>query len=161
MPTHPLPRADKGDNRTVDANNLRSVQVRRIGERRFEASNERGGSLVFGEGTDSDFSPVELLLTAIAGCTAIDVDYLTSRRAEPTGFEVEVIADKVSDEQGNHLGSVLTRFRISFPEGSDGDRAREVLPQAVQRSQDRLCTVSRTVLLPTPVSFELDDAPAT
>ena len=38
----------------------------------------------------------------------------------------------------------------------DGDRAREALPTAVSASRDRLCTVSRTVQLPTAVNFTLE-----
>jgi uncharacterized OsmC-like protein len=138
--------------------NERTVDLSRIGERRFEVTNARGGRLVLGEGADADFTPVELLLAAVAGCSAIDVDHLTTRRAEPDAFDVRVSAEKLSDELGNHLGPVTARFALAFPEGPDGDRARDVLPAAVARSRDRLCTVSRTVQLPTEVRFDL--APA-
>ena len=40
---------------------------------------------------------------------------------------------------------------MSFPEGEAGDRAREMLPKAIAMSHDRLCTVSRTVVLGTPI----------
>lgn len=134
----------------------KTVSISRIGERQFEAVNARGGRLRFGEGEGADFTPVELLLTAIAGCSAIDVDYLTARRAEPDSFAAVAAAEKLSGEQGNHLGPVEVTFRLRFPDGPDGDRARDVLPTALQRSHDRLCTVSRTVELPTPVTFVLD-----
>ena len=135
--------------------NERSVELNRVGERRFEVTNARGGRLVLGEGADADFTPVELLLAAVAGCSAIDVDYLTTRRAEPDAFAITVTAEKLSDAQGNHLGPVTARFALTFPEGPDGDRARAVLPTAVVTSRDRLCTVSRTVQLPTEVGFEI------
>ncbi len=134
----------------------KSVSVTRVSARRFEAVNARGGTLRFGEGEDADFTPVELLLTAIAGCSAIDVDYLTSRRAEPESFDVVVEADKLAGDLGNHLGPVEVTFRLRFPDGPDGDRARDVLPAALAKSHDRLCTVSRTVELPTPVRFSVD-----
>jgi uncharacterized OsmC-like protein len=140
----------------MSAETVRTVKVDRIDERRFRARNPRGGELIFGEGDDADFSPVELLLTALAGCSGIDVDYLTSRRAEPESFEVSVRADKLSGEAGNHLGPIEVRFAVRFPEGPDGDRAREMLPIALQRSHDRLCTVSRSVELGTPVNFVAD-----
>jgi putative redox protein len=140
----------------VSALNRRTVHVSRLGERSFEAVNDRGGRLVFGEGQNSDFTPVELLLTALAGCSAIDVDYLTSRRAEPSSFEVTAAAEKLSDEAGNHLGPVEVTFRVRFPDGPAGDAAREVLPRAVVKSHDRLCTVSRTVELGTAVQFGTD-----
>jgi uncharacterized OsmC-like protein len=139
----------------VNQSNRRTIQISRVGERRFQAVNERGGRLVLGEGEDNDFTPVELLLTAIAGCSAIDVDYLTSRRAEPTTFEVSVVTEKLSDEAGNYLGPITVSFRLAFPDGVEADSAREMLPKAIRRSHDRLCTVSRTVELPTKVSFEI------
>ena len=97
-----------------------------------------------------------LLLTAIGGCTAVDVDILTSRRAEPEKFEIVVDADKVRGEAGNRLTDIVVTFRIRFPEGEDGDKARELLPDAVRKSHDRLCTVSRTVELGTPIADRIE-----
>jgi len=137
---------------------LRSVELTRIGEHRFKATNLRGGVLPIGEGEDPDFTPVELLLAAIAGCAAIDVDYITGKRAEPEAFDLHVEGDKVRDEQGNHLTDLRVVFDVSFPEGEGGDAARAVLQSAIERSRDRICTVSRTVVLPTPVEMVRADA---
>jgi hypothetical protein len=49
-------------------------------------------------------------------------------------------------------------FTAAFPAGADGDWAREALPHSLQQSHDRLCTVSRTVELGTPVSIVEGDA---
>jgi uncharacterized OsmC-like protein len=92
------------------------------------------------------------MLAAIGACTAVDVDVLTSRRAEPTAFTVEVGAEKIRDALGNRLTDIAVTFHVSFPEGEGGDAARELLPGAVRRSHDSLCTVSKTVELGTPVS---------
>ncbi len=106
-------------------------------------------------GGDTDFTPTELLLVAIASCTAIDVDTLTSRRAEPTAFEVVAEADKVRDEEGNHLTDITVTFRLEFPAGEAGDAARVVLPDAVKKSHDRICTVGRTVELGPPITARI------
>ena len=121
----------------------RSVTLRRDELAHYTVTNARGGTLSLGG--EHDFTPVELLLAGIAGCTSIDVDYVTTRRSEPDAFEVEVTAQKVADELGNHLQDITVTFRVSFPEGDAGDAARERLPQIVHRSHDRLCTVSRTI----------------
>jgi len=128
----------------------RSVTVRRTGAKRFVATNARGVELPFGPG-EEDFSPVELLLTALAGCTALDVEALTSRRAEPESFEVTATADKVRDEAGNRLENLEVVFRVRFPEGEGGDAAREILPAMVAKSHERICTVTRTLERATPV----------
>ena len=133
----------------------RSLTVERVAAGTFAAVNDRGGRIVLGAGAGAEFTPVELLLIAIAGCTAIDVDILTSRRAEPDTFEISVDADKVRDEEGNHLENIEVTYRLTFPAGDEGDKARAILPEAVRRSHERLCTVSRTVELPTPVATRI------
>ncbi|CRK55004.1 Conserved OsmC-like protein [Alloactinosynnema sp. L-07] len=125
---------------------LRTVSIERGGLGHYTATNVRGGTLSIGEGDGADFTPVELFLAAIGGCTAVDVDYITSRRAEPVTFTVTVAGDKLKDPViGNHLANLNVTFAVHFPEGPEGDTAREALPRAVKQSHDRLCTVSRTV----------------
>ena len=133
---------------------LRSVEIAKIGPGRFKATNERGGETFFGlGGEDPDFTPVELLLAAIAGCSALDVEALTSKRAASTGFTVHAEGDKIRDEQGHHLTGIRITFDVTFPAGAEGDTARDRLPGAIEMSRDRLCTVSRTVQLGTDVSY--------
>ena len=134
----------------------RSVRLERIENSKYVVTNDRGGQIRIGKGEGTDFTPVDLLLTAIGGCTAVDVDILTSRRAEPEKFEILVDADKVRDEAGNRLTDITVTFRIRFAEGEDGDKARALLPDAVRKSHDRLCTVSRTVELGTPIADQIE-----
>jgi putative redox protein len=134
----------------------RGVRIERIENSRYVATNDRGGQIRIGSGQGSDFTPVDLLLAGIGGCTAIDVDILTSRRAEPDAFEVLVDAEKVRDKAGNHLTDIVVTFRVRFPAGEQGDAARTVLPDAVKKSHERLCTVSRTVELGTPIATRIE-----
>ena len=130
----------------------RQVSIARDAAGKYTVTNERGGTIPVGTGAGGEFTPVELLLAAIGTCTSADVDVLTSRRAEPTAFAVEVGAEKVRDAHGNRLAGITVTFHVSFPEGEGGDAARELLPGAVRRSHDSLCTVSRTVEAGTPVT---------
>jgi putative redox protein len=132
----------------------RSVTVRRTAAGQLVATNQRGGELSLGA-ADTDFTPVELLLVAIGACSALDVDALTSRRAEPESFEVQVAGDKVRDETGNRMENLQVTFRVTFGGGAAGDAARAVLPDMIARSHDRLCTVTRTVEHATPVDSRL------
>jgi putative redox protein len=134
---------------------LRSIEVSRLGKGSYVATNARGGQLVLGEG-DESFSPVELLLVAIAGCSAIDVDYIVSKRAEPTRFDLRVSGDKIRDDQGNRMTNLTLTFDIAFPDDEGGRAAYDVLPRAVQQSHDRLCTVSRTVEVGTPIITRIE-----
>jgi len=134
----------------------RSVSIERVANSQYVATNVRGGQLRMASGDGPDFSPVELLLAAIGGCTAVDVDLVTARRAEPERFDVTVEAEKVHDATGNYLSDIVVTFRIRFPEGADGDKAREILPDIVRKSHDRLCTVGVTVQRATPIETRIE-----
>src|SRR5262249_21694391 len=123
----------------------RTVTVERVAQGAFTATNARGGQLTFGTGSGTEFTPTELLLAAIGGCTAIDVDILTSRRAEPDTFRVRVDADKVRGAGGNRLTDIQVVFQITFPAGGHGDDARAILPDAVKRAHDRPWHLRRTL----------------
>ena len=134
----------------------RSVVVERTSRGQFVATNTRGGTISFGtapeNGQETGFTPVELFLAAIGGCTAVDVDIATGRHAEP------VTGDKVSDDLGNRMTNLQVTFAVTFPDGEGAERARAILPRAVRTSHDRLCTVSRTVEVGTPVTTTVADA---
>ena len=139
----------------TNADSLRYVELTRQRKARYVATNRRGGSIEVGEGDDAAFTPVELLLTALAACTAMDVDYIVGKRAEAESGRLSSSARKVRDDQGNHLVNVKVVLDLRYPEGAEGDAARTALPMAVQRSNDRLCTVARTVQIGTPVVVTL------
>jgi putative redox protein len=128
----------------------RSVSIERLSKGRYRATNTDGDTLVVGEG-DGSFSPIELLLTALAACGAIDVDYIVGKRDEPASFRVRSEANKVRDEGGNHLTDIVVTFDARFEDTEAGKAAQDVMARAVQQSHDRLCTVSRTVELGTKV----------
>ena len=133
----------------------RRVDLTRTGPLRLRATNSRGTTLDLGSGDTADFTPVELLLVALAGCSAVDVDAITGKRSAPTRFDVVAEADKVRDAGGNHLTDVTLDFVIHFPDTEGGRAAESVLARSLAMSHDRLCTVTRTVELGTPVKHLL------
>jgi putative redox protein len=135
---------------------LRTVEVTRTGLGVYQAVNGHGAKITFGQDNTQMFSAVELLLASIAGCSGTDVDFITSRRAEPESFNVHISGEKVRDHSGkNHVASISMTFDVRFPEGEAGDAARAVLERAVQQSHDRLCSVSQTVTRGTPVEVRV------
>ena len=132
---------------------LRSIDLHQIGEHRWKATNRRGGGVSIGPGDDPDFTPVELLLAALAGCGAADLDYIAGKRAPFETFAARAEGHKVRDDQGSHLVGLRVTLDVTFPEGEGGDAARQVLPRTLQQIQDRLCTVGRTVALGEPVAY--------
>ena len=146
MPAETTPRAALGP---------RSVTMRRIANSQYIVTNDRGGELRIGHGEGTDFTPVDLLLAAIGGCTAIDVDIVTSRRSEPGEFTVTVDGNKVKGASGNQVADLRVTFHVTFPATAEGDEARAILPGIVRQSHDRLCSVGRTIENGTPIDTRI------
>lgn len=125
--------------------NARSIELSRTSTGHYTARNAAGAEVAFGQG-EGLLSPVELLLAAIAGCSAIDVDIATSRSAEPTKFAVTASGDKVVDEGGtNRMDHLKLAFDLAFNDDADGRKAASMVERLVALSHDKYCTVSRTV----------------
>ena len=136
----------------------RFVTLDRVEEGVYVARNARGNELRFGSKDPDGFTPVELLLAAIAGCSAVDVDVVTGRRSPFETFEARVDATYVRDATGNSLDDLTLTFHVTFPEGEAGDAARAALPRAVATSHDRTCTVSRTVEAGRHITVVVDES---
>jgi putative redox protein len=132
-----------------------TINLSRLSQHHFEALNSRGGRLSFGQKQAGEFTPVELLLVAIAGCTAMDVDAITVKRSEPSRFQVSCSGHRTKSTDGNHLTDIQVDFDVEFPDSEGGQAATDVLETAIRKSHDRLCTVTRTVELATPVDARL------
>ncbi|MDR1431433.1 MAG: OsmC family protein [Propionibacteriaceae bacterium] len=122
-----------------------AVGLNRRASRKYSAINARGGAISIGDGSDASFTPVELLLAALAGCSAIDVDQATSRHQSLRHFQVTASAVKQQDGDGNKLGDLQVRFNLEFDDTLEGVAAQAILPRAVEISHAKLCTVSRTI----------------
>jgi len=134
-----------------ESSTLRSVHLTRTGPMEYRAENSRGGVISFGEGQNIDFTPVELLLVALGGCNAITVEALT-KRAEPRRFDVSAEGHKVKDAEGRSiLENITITLDIAFDHDEAGTAMAERVPDAIEKSHHRLCTVSRTVEEGTPV----------
>ncbi|MHC6177197.1 OsmC family protein [Glutamicibacter endophyticus] len=124
---------------------LREVSVERTESCRYRATSaETGASVEFGQG-EGLLTPVELLLAAIAGCSAIDVDVATTRRTEPEKFEVAASGYKVTEDGASKMEDITMSFDLKFPDTEDGRKARGMVERIVKLSHDKYCTVSRTV----------------
>ena len=135
---------------------FRRVEVQRVASKHYRATNAAGDSVDFGQG-DGLLTPVELLLAAVAGCSAVDVDVVTSRRSEPEEFTVEATGIKGTDETGGaRMKDVELSFRVRFPEDEAGRKAASMVERLVRLSHEKDCTVSRTVEHETPVRMRVE-----
>ncbi|GAB3293538.1 OsmC family protein [Parasphingorhabdus pacifica] len=133
------------------------VDVRRTGKHSFTATNDRGIEVAIGRDGDPDaFTPGELLLAAIAGCSAVTSENLLTRRVgEEAPIAVHADRTKTQDDP-NKFASVQVNLDVDLDAVEDPDE-RAKLAEAVQRAIDRFCTVSRSVEEGTPIELTLPD----
>ena len=124
----------------------KQVTLTREAEGVYVARNPEGAEYRFGYNVDGALSAVDLLMVAIAGCSATDLDMMTSRRAQPTKFDVTVNAQKVGGSTPAILRDIDLAFDVAFPAGEDGDKARARVGAALTSAEEKTCTVSRTVV---------------
>lgn len=123
----------------------RSITLTRRSTGGYTATSASGASIDFGTG-EGELSPVELLLAAVAGCSGVDIDIVTSRRAEPTTFEVVTAAEKVTDDNGGvRLDDLRVEFKVAFADDEAGRQADGMVERLIKLSHEKDCTVSRTI----------------
>lgn len=130
------------------------VEVTRSGEHRFVATNERGATVHIGrDGAEGAFTPGELLLAAVAGCSAVTAENLLVRRLGEDA-ELTVHADRTKNPGDDHkFAAIQTAFDVDLSAIPEPDRAKVVA--AVERAVRSYCTVSRSVEESTPIELTL------
>ncbi len=94
-------------------------------------------ALPVGGGNDEGARPKELMLSALAGCTGMDViSILKKMRIEPEYFNVKVEAE-MTEEHPKHYTAMHITYEFK---GEDLDV--EKLQKAIDLSQERYCGVS-------------------
>jgi putative redox protein len=95
-----------------------------------DATKESGGS-------DLGPRPKKLMLTALAGCTGVDVIMILKKmKVEPEAFHVIVEAD-VTDEHPKHYSKMKVIYQFKGK-----DLPKEKLEKAVKLSEEKYCGVT-------------------
>lgn len=130
------------------------VEVHRTGEHTFTATNDRGAGVAIGrDGAPEAFTPGELLLAAIAGCSAVTSENLLVRRiGDDAEITVRADRDKTPDDP-NKFSRIRVHLDADLADVDDPDKVLD----AVRRAIDRYCTVSRTVEEGTPIDLALPE----
>ena len=93
--------------------------------------------------------PKGLMLTSLAGCTAMDViSILRKMRVEPDDFAVECEAD-LTEEHPKVFKSIKITYRFK------GDVPRDKAEKAIKLSLERYCGVTAMLLKAAPIDHEL------
>ncbi len=122
----------------------------------FRGTAETGFSVPLGAeesvgGDEDGFRPLELMLVSLAGCTAMDViSILTKKRQEVTGFEVRVDAERAEAHP-----RVFTAITVTYTV-----RGRNIDPAAVARaielSETRYCPAQAMLGASVPIRHTVE-----
>lgn len=105
----------------------------------FNGTSDSGFTVPLGTtpevgGDDDGFRPLELLAVGLAGCTAMDViSILSKKRQDVKSFEVNVHADRQEEHP-----KVFTHITIEYVL-SGNNLSREAVERAVQLSAEKYC----------------------
>lgn len=111
----------------------------------MEAKNEEGNTLFMdaskeagGQGTG--MRPMELLLSAIGGCTSIDVLLiLKKQKQQVTSFEIDVEGEREKVEEYSLIKKIVLHFKVQ------GTAERHKIEKAIALSLEKYCSVAKTL----------------
>ncbi|MCX7831419.1 MAG: OsmC family protein [Actinobacteria bacterium] len=119
-----------------------NVRVRWLTDLAFESKNEQG-LRYFMDTTQEDGSPgigpkpMEMLLSALAGCTGMDVvSILNKMRVKINDFYMEVSAKRAEEHP-----KVFTEIKLTYYLEVENESDKEKVLKAVQLSQEKYCSV--------------------
>ena len=122
------------------------ISIKRIdSDFNMEAVNEDGNTLLMDGATDigghaKGMRPMQLLLAAVGGCSAIDVILILKKQKQIIeSFEVEVDGEREKIEDHNLFRDICLNFKIKGQ--VDLDKAE----RAVKLSIKKYCSVSKTL----------------
>jgi putative redox protein len=132
------------------------INIKRLNDNfHMEAKNEDGNSIqmdsapdIGGEG--KGMRPMQLLLAAVGGCSAIDVILILKKQKQIIeDFEVEIEGEREKIEDYSLFRDICLHFK--FKGQVDKDKAE----RAVKLSVDKYCSVSKTLEPTAKISFKV------
>lgn len=124
------------------AGNEYKATVKWAGDELFIGTGYNGHAQVMDSKGDRNAgsSPVEMLLVAVAGCTAMDViSILLKKRQDVTGYDVQVTGERVAEHPRKfvrfHVHHIVQGRSVS----------EKAVADAIELSDQKYCSVAATV----------------
>lgn len=125
------------------------------GDFQMEAVNEDGNKIMMDGASDiggnnSGFRPMQLLLAAVGGCSAIDVlIILKKQKQEIDSFTIEVEGEREKIEGYSLFRDICLHFKIK------GKVDKEKAERAIKLSLEKYCSVTKTLEPTAKITFKL------
>lgn len=115
----------------------------------FEAQHE-GNKIQMDGSTENGHGPKALLLSALAGCSGIDVvDILTKMRLEFSDFTIEVEADQ-TDEHPKIFKEIHIIYKMKTARENE-----DKIKKAIDLSLEKYCGVSAMLKKNSPIDYSI------
>jgi len=139
--------------------NTMRISMRRLSGAHFEARNDAGQSCVIDGpaeigGTGQGMRPMELVLVALAGCSAVDVLHIMSKQRQL----LHHLDIEVTGERADAVPAVYTHIHVVFT--GSGDIELDKLERAVALSFAKYCSVARMLEPKVKITYEAKRAGA-
>lgn len=132
------------------------INLKRLNDQyHFVAQNETGNEIHLDSspdigGENNGMRPMQLLLAAVGGCSAIDVILiLKKQKQEITSFDVEIKGEKEQIDTYSLFRNITLIFTIGG--NVDYDKAE----RAIQLSLEKYCSVAKTLEPTAKIGYEL------
>jgi len=132
------------------------INIKRLDDDyQLEAVNEEGNTIMMDGATEigghnKGMRPMQLLLAAVGGCSAIDVILiLKKQKQEISSFEVEVEGETEKVEEHKLYRDIVVHFKIR------GKVDEKKANKAAQLSLEKYCSVSKTLEPTANITFKV------
>lgn len=122
------------------------IEINRLNDAfHFSASNENGNTVQLDAsqdigGTNQGMRPMQMLLVAMGGCSAIDVvNILKKQRQDLKDIKITVTGEREKDAIPSLYQTVHAHFKLF------GDLDPDKVEKAINLSIDKYCSVSHTL----------------
>lgn len=126
----------------------------------FEAKNEQGNVVHLDAspdigGTNQGMRPMQMLLAAMGGCSAIDVINILKKQKQPLrDVKVTVNGEREPDVIPSLYTSVHAHFKLY------GELDKDKVSKAVSLSVEKYCSVAKTLEAKAKITYSFEIIPA-
>lgn len=132
------------------------ITINHLDDLHMEAQNEEGGKIRMDGttkigGLEGGFSPMQLLLAGVGGCSAIDIiGILEKQKQDLKGLKVEVDGDRQSKDTYSEFTTIHIKYIFT------GDLDKKKVERAITLSLDKYCSVTKTLEKTSEISHSFE-----
>jgi putative redox protein len=131
------------------------IELLRLDSQKFELKNEKGLSFITDNraefnGIETSPTPVEMLLMAVANCSAIDIlTILKKQKQAITDYRMEVAGERIVEDEAKPFKSIFVKIILK------GKVDLLKAQKAAKLSFEKYCSVSKSLEPKVSFSYEV------